>query len=113
MMELSHEVCNGVLVLKPKKRIDSNTAQSFEDQSTALIGAGPNKVVIDFSDLAYISSAGLRVLLIMGKCLKSSGGMLTLCGVRDNVKDVIEVSGFASIFGVHAGVREASVALGA
>ncbi|RAV73994.1 anti-anti-sigma factor, partial [Aerococcus loyolae] len=55
---MSHEIRNGALILKPKKRIDSSTAKAFEDQAAALVEKGANKVVVDFSELDYISSAG-------------------------------------------------------
>lgn len=112
MIEMAHEVRNGCLILRPAKRIDSSTAKSFEEQANALLDAGSKKVVIDFSDLDYISSAGLRVVLTTAKRAKAAGGALTLCGVHDNVKEVIEVSGFDSIFGVHDGVDAALAALG-
>ena len=107
MMEMTHELRNGALILRPMKRIDSSTAKSFEEQTNALIAGGAKKVVMDFSGLDYISSAGLRVVLTTAKRARAEGGGLTLCGVQSNVKDVLEVSGFASIFGVHANVDEA------
>jgi anti-anti-sigma factor len=113
MIELSHEVRDGVLVLMPKTRIDANTAKSFEEQSTALADKGPGSVVIDFVDVDYISSAGLRALLSIAQRIKSAGGKLTFCGARDNVKDVFQVSGFDSLFGVHPAFKDARAALGA
>jgi len=112
MTEMTHEIRDGALILQPKKRIDSSTAKSFEEQTNALVDAGPKKVVIDFSGLDYISSAGLRVVLTTAKRVKAAGGGLTLCGVHDSVKDVLEVSGFASIFGTHADIAGAIAALG-
>jgi anti-anti-sigma factor len=112
MTEMTHEIRDGALILRPKNRIDSSTAKSFEDQTNALIDAGPKKVVMDLAGLDYISSAGLRVVLTTAKRVKAAGGGLTLCGVRDSVKDVIEVSGFASIFGTHPDVKSAIAALG-
>jgi anti-sigma B factor antagonist len=69
--------------------------------------------VVDFSEAEYISSAGLRALLSIAKRAKSAGGMVTLCGARDNVKNVFQVSGFDSLFGVSADCKEASAAFGA
>jgi anti-anti-sigma factor len=112
MIEMAHEQRNGGLILKPKKRIDSTNAKSFEEQANALLDAGPKKVVVDFSELDYISSAGLRVVLTTAKRAKAAGGGLTLCGVHDNVKEVVEVSGFGSIFGMHDSVDQALASLG-
>lgn len=110
-MDLTHEVSDGLLVVRPKSRLDSASAAAFEAQCAALIVGGPNKVVVDFSDVDYISSAGLRALLIAAKKAKSLGGALTLCGLRGSVKEVIAVSGFDTILGAHADVSEASAAL--
>lgn len=112
MIEMTHEIRDGALILRPTKRIDSSTAKSFEEQASALVEAGPKKVIIDLSGLDYISSAGLRVVLTTAKRVKAEGGGLTLSGVQNNVKDVFEVSGFASIFGMHASVEDALAALG-
>jgi anti-anti-sigma factor len=101
MIEMTHEQRPGALILCPRKRIDSSNAKSFEEKANALVDANPGNVVIDFSELDYISSAGLRVVLTTAKRVKAAGGELTLSGVRDNVREVFDVSGFASIFGMH------------
>jgi anti-sigma B factor antagonist len=112
-MDVAYEVLDGLLVIRPKSRVDSGTASLFEERCASLIGEGPTKVVIDFSDVDYISSAGLRALLIAAKKAKSLGGALTLCGLNGGVREVMAVSGFDTILGAHAGVAEARAALGA
>lgn len=111
-MELTHEVFNGLLVVRPGSRVDSSNAAAFEARCAALIAEGPPNVVVDFSGTDYISSAGLRVLLVAAKSVKSRGGALTLCGLRGSVREVIEVSGFDTLLGVHDGVSDAAAALG-
>ncbi len=110
-MDLTHEISDGLLVVRPKSRIDSGTAASFEEQCAALIAEGPSRVVIDFSQVDYVSSAGLRALLVAAKKAKSLGGGLTLCGLRGNVKEVMSVSGFDAMLGAHPGIEEAAAAL--
>jgi anti-sigma B factor antagonist len=111
-MDLTHEVTNGLLVVRPKSRIDSGNAAAFEARCATLIAEGPQKVVIDFTEVDYISSAGLRVLLVAAKSARAQGGALTLCGLRGNVREVLEVSGFDTLLGAHDGVSEAAAALG-
>jgi stage II sporulation protein AA (anti-sigma F factor antagonist) len=111
LIEMTNEVRGDALILKPAKRIDSSNAKAFEDAANAAIDAGPKKVVIDFSGLDYISSAGLRVVLTTAKRAKSAGGGLALCGVHGNVKEVFDVSGFASVLGMHSSVEEAIASL--
>ena len=110
-MELTHEISDGLLVIRPMSRIDSGSAASFEEQCAALIADGPNRVVVDFSQVHYVSSAGLRAVLVVAKKAKSLGGALTLCGLCGNVKEVMSVSGFDALLGAHAGVDDASAAL--
>ena len=112
MTTLNHEVIDGSLILKPSRRIDSSNAKGFEDEAIALLDSGPKKVVIDASDLDYISSAGLRVILTTAKKAKAAGGGLTIANARANVKEVLAVSGFDSIFGLHDSVDQARAALG-
>jgi anti-sigma B factor antagonist len=111
-MDLTHEVSNGLLVIRPASRIDSGTAAAFEARCLSLIEAGPTKVIVDFSQVDYISSAGLRALLIAAKKAKSSGGALTLCGLNGGVGEVMSVSGFDTLLGAHADVSNAAAALG-
>ncbi|MFY9658806.1 MAG: STAS domain-containing protein [Methylocystis sp.] len=110
-MDLAHEVSDGLLVIRPKGRIDGDTAAIFEARCGSLIGAGPAQVIVDFADVEYISSAGLRALLVAAKTAKSLGGALTLCGLKGSVGKVMSVSGFDTLFGAHAGVSEAATAL--
>jgi anti-anti-sigma factor len=110
-MELTHEISDGMLVVRPSSRVDSGSATSFEAQCAALIAEGPNRVIIDFSQVQYVSSAGLRAILVVAKKAKSLGGALTLCGLRGNVKEVMSVSGFDALLGAHEGVADAGAAL--
>jgi len=53
-------------------------------------------MIIDFKDLEYISSAGLRVILKATKALKREDGKMMLCDMQDYVKEVFEIAGFDS-----------------
>ena len=72
-MEISQSRVGGVAILAPSGRIDSFTARTFEGEVMAAV-AGGAPLVIDFANLAYISSAGLRVLLMAMKQMRASGG---------------------------------------
>lgn len=110
-MDLAHEVSTGLLIIRPRGRVDSDTAGTFEARCASLIGEGPSQVIVDFSDVEYISSAGLRALLIAAKTAQSLGGALTLCGLKGGVGKVMSVSGFDTLLGAHASVSEAAAAL--
>ena len=102
----------GVLVLAPAGRLDSTNAKSFEEQLTGVIGGGETKVLVDLSSLDYISSAGLRALLIGAKRMKEAGGSLAFCSLNDGVQEVFTTSGFSNILNVLSGKEEALVSLG-
>lgn len=98
------------LVLTPPARLDSNSAGPFEQELLARIEQGANLIALDFSQVAYISSAGLRTLLISAKRLRETGGRVGLCGVSENCYKVLEISGFITLFPLFASVKEAFAA---
>ena len=85
-----------VSTFKLQGRLDSNTSQSFEKRLLDTISDGIKNVIIDFKDLDYISSAGLRVILKATKTLKREDGKIMLCSMQDYVKEVFEIAGFDS-----------------
>jgi anti-anti-sigma factor len=111
LTNLNHDVIGGCLVLKPSRRIDSANARVFEEDAYLLVDKGPVKVIIDSTDLDYISSAGLRVILTTAKKAKAAGGGLTIACAKINVREVLAVSGFDAIFGMHETVDAAIAAL--
>lgn len=93
-MDITEEKQEGVHAFKLKGRLDSNTSQSFEQRLFQSIAEGTKNVIIDFKDLDYISSAGLRVILKATKALKRENGKILLCAMQDYVKEVFEIAGF-------------------
>ena len=93
-MEIIETKQNGFLIFKLKGRLDSKTSPDFEKRIFEAIESGSNSIIVDFEDLDYISSAGLRVVLKATKNLKRSEGRFVLCSMKDYVKEVFEISGF-------------------
>jgi anti-sigma B factor antagonist len=85
-----------VNTFKLRGRLDSNTSQSFEKRLLEAISDGARSVIIDFKELDYISSAGLRVILKATKTIKRQDGKIMLCAMQDYVKEVFEIAGFDS-----------------
>lgn len=79
-------------------RMDAVTAPEYEKTVNELIAAGETMFVIDFNTLDYISSAGLRGLLVTAKQLKGKGGQVRFANIKGTVKEVFDISGFGSIF---------------
>ncbi|GLI34371.1 STAS domain-containing protein [Desulforhabdus amnigena] len=106
-MDVLQKRRNDVIILLCRGRLDANTSPEFEKELFDLIRKGESKFVLDFQDLDYISSAGLRVLLKAAKTLKSSEGQISFSSLKDYVREVFEISGFDTIFRLHATQEEA------
>ncbi|MDR3496362.1 MAG: STAS domain-containing protein [Ancalomicrobiaceae bacterium] len=98
---------DGALVLAVTGRIDSNNAGRIEAEILKHVGPGLDRLVIDLAGLDYISSAGLRVLLITAKKMRQLGGRFALARLRPQITEVMEVSGFTAIMPCLASLDEA------
>jgi len=90
-------MANDIQVVRPQGRLDSGTGPAFEKDLLANIEGGARRLLLDFSELQYISSAGLRIVLLAAKRMKSSGGRLALCSLNRQITEVFEISGFNAI----------------
>lgn len=84
-------------IIALKGRLDAATSPEFEKKLIEL-GADKGPVVLNFQDLEYVSSAGLRVLIT----LSQSGRKVVLCSMPELVAEVFDISGLSSVFMVHA-----------
>ena len=106
-MEIIEEKQGGINIFKLNGRLDSNTSQGFEKKLFQAISDGSKSMVVDFSDLDYISSAGLRVILKATKAIKREDGRIMLCAMQDYVKEVFEIAGFDSFLPIVATMEDA------
>jgi anti-anti-sigma factor len=95
------------LVLRGVGRLDSNTSDEFHALVAERLRSGVSRLVIDLTGVDYVSSAGLRVLLLAAKSLEESGGRLALAGLNPSVKQVFALSGLLKIFTVEADAESA------
>ena len=110
-MEVTQKQQNGITILGLKGRLDSNTSDDFEKRLLGLIQTGETRLVLDFEELDYISSAGLRVLLKTAKELKRVNGQLSFCSLKEYIREIFELSGFVSFFPIHPNLEESLKAL--
>ncbi len=106
-MTMSIESQGDVAVVVLTGRLDSTNAADTEAQILAQIEAGRPRIVVDASGLDYLSSAGLRVFLVVAKRVKAGGGGLALHSLTDHVREVFEISGFVNVLTVCASRDEA------
>ena len=87
-------------ILAVEGRLDTVSAPDFENQIQQLISRGESRFVLDLADLEYVSSAGLRSILVLAKEAKALGGDVSCCRLKGLVKQVFDVSGFPSMIPV-------------
>ncbi len=105
-MQISTRTSNDVQIVAIAGSLDSTTSPEAKKAIDAVL-AGARKVVLDFTELDYISSAGLRVLLGAAKQLRVAGGALRIFGLNQSVREVFEISGFSAILTVYPSESEA------
>ena len=88
-MEIIEEKQNEINIFKIKGRLDSRTSPEFEEKIAVASKNGAQKMIFDFVDLEYISSAGLRVVLKAAKDMKRIDGAVVLCSMQDYVRESI------------------------
>lgn len=106
-MEINNRKEKEIMVVSVSGRIDAITAPDFENHLDKLITGGDKLLLINLSDLNYISSAGLRSILSSAKKLKALSGEIVFTGLQGPVEEVFQISGFQSIFKIFPSEGEA------
>ncbi len=94
-------------VIKVTGRLNAASAADFDRECDKWIDEAGAYLVLDFEELDYISSAGLRCILTVAKRLKANGGKLAMCGLQGMVEEVVNLSGFAAYIPILPTVQEA------
>ena len=94
-------------VVRIEGRLDATSAPMLEKKLLEQIGAGVKNMVLDFSQVNYLSSAGMRLLLSTTKKLKGAGGALHCCSVGEEVMEIIKMAGFERIIHIFPTEQEA------
>ena len=95
------------LIVTVSGRMDALSAPEFEKKVGGWMDEGETNFIIDLGMLDYISSAGLRSMLILTKELKAKDRQLLLAALKDTVQEVFEISGFSSIIPICKSVEAA------
>lgn len=106
-MEISTRTSVDVVIVDFEGRLDTQTSGPAADEMDEITGSGDKNILLNFEKLDFISSAGLRVFLRTAKQLRSSGGSMKACNPNDVVKEIMEISGFDSLFDLHETEQEA------
>jgi anti-anti-sigma factor len=107
-MEINERRVADILTLSVSGKLDTTSAKAFEETILGRIESGERRIIIDLAQLDYVSSTGLRVLLLANKRLNSANGRIALCSLTDQVKEVFDIAGFSSIFSIYGSHEDAT-----
>ena len=111
MLKIDEDKQDGLVVLQLEGRLDTATAADLDFAAEAYVDE-PTRLVVDLGKVAYVSSAGLRVFLMMAKKLQKSEGKLVLCGMSPSVREVFDIAGFSRMLQIEDDQAAARAALG-
>jgi stage II sporulation protein AA (anti-sigma F factor antagonist) len=100
-MSVQTERDGKIAIVRLIDRIDSSNAAEAEQAVREVLEAREAGLLLDLSELDYISSAGLRVVLVGAKGMRANGGRFAMSGMKPNIRQVFEISGFLSMLQVH------------
>jgi anti-anti-sigma factor len=95
------------VVLRVEGRLDAATSPEFEKAFQQSINSECRRMIVDLEGVDYVSSAGLRVILVAAKTVRAGGGVLGLSGLRRTVKDTLEMAGFCALFPIYDSLEKA------
>lgn len=96
-MNIAKTTDGKLITLKVEGRLDTKTNTELADEFDRCFAEGDISLVLDFSALEYVSSAGLRVILTAQKKINSLGTSMKITGCSDTIKEIFDVTGFTSI----------------
>lgn len=106
-MEIRASEQAGIALLEPAGSIDTRSALEFERKARELLEGGARLCAIDFANVELITSAGIRVLMMLAKRLQGIEGDLVLCALNDQVKTVFEIAGLTGQFRIVSSRQDA------
>ena len=111
-MNISTERQGGALIAVAEGRVDGANALEFHEALEAAISPDDTGMVLDFEGISYISSAGLRVVLLVAKTLQKQSAKMAVCSLSESIREIFEISGFDKIIPVHGSRADALVGVG-
>ncbi|SLM32878.1 putative anti-sigma factor antagonist BtrV [Desulfamplus magnetovallimortis] len=100
---------DGYSVVHVAGRIDTITAESLEDALMDILSEGEEKIILDLENVEYISSAGIRILVVITKQMYDSGELF--CILSENAREIIEMAGVNTFVNICDTIAEAEAAI--
>lgn len=89
------------VVIALEGELDTAAVDDFKARLEPVMNDAGKEIVIDFSQLQYISSAGMRVLLLLNKNATENGGSVTITGMKENIVQIFQMVGFDNMFTIN------------
>jgi anti-anti-sigma factor len=106
-LDVVTEASGNVRIVHVTGKLDTNAAEAFDARLRELVDGGNALLVLDLAHVTYVSSMGLRSLIMIAKIVKGKGGTLALAAPTPTVREVLDIAGFTSIFSIAATTEEA------
>ena len=100
-MVFTEETINNVLILKLKGRLDASTSRDVKEKVTAIANRQKANIVFDMTDVDFIDSSGLGVLVASLRSVKESGGDIKIAALQDKVRAIFELTRLHRLFGIY------------
>lgn len=106
-MQIKEERRGAIKIIRLCGRLDSNSCPGLEKMLLGVLNQGENCIVCDLSELAYVSSTGLRVLIMLAQNMQRTRGRLALAALSDHIYEVFRITRFTDIFTIFPTCDEA------
>lgn len=106
-MELIERKTEKCMIIGIKGRLDTINYSILEKRLTELLDQNMDRILINCVQMDYVSSSGLRILLMALKRITMVKGKFVLCNLQDNIREIFEISGFTTIFEIHPNEEDA------
>jgi anti-sigma B factor antagonist len=106
-MEINEQKTDHCVIIGITGRLDTTNYSMLEKKLMELIDSHHDKILIECTKMDYVSSSGLRILLMALKKITLAKGKFVLCGLQENIREIFEISGFTNIFEIYTTREEA------
>ena len=106
-MEIHEQKTDQCVIIGIEGRLDTTNYTVLEKKLVELVDNHQDKILVECSKMDYISSSGLRILLMALKKITLMKGKFALCSLQENIHEIFEISGFTSIFEIHPSREDA------
>ena len=110
-MEMTNREAGGVTIVSFEGKLDTNTCPEAEAHIKDLLDRGIKKLLVDFKSLDFVSSAGLRVLMVASREIKGLSQSIGVCELSPIMQEIFEISRFSFVLDIFGTLDEARAAL--